>query len=182
MVICFVGCAFICYDLNEKETNYLNSASTENNQLIRVGIYNLYAHVQAIDESLDIMCDSNTDFISIKAIPNHQFLAVKDYLHQCGYSFHHYLEEKHPSSVQAIFAKDIIPDIDSFYLTQTFFDTSTQKVDTNQLLTFQKILGSKDLKYLKYKTVQEANGVIQTYQLINQKEPALHAKKTSQKL
>ena len=181
MVICFVGCALICYDLNERDSAPFKPALTQDNAFIRVGIYNLYANYQKLDESLDMMCNSNTDFISIKAIPNHQFLAVKDHLNQCGYYFQHYSDQEHPTSVQALFSKTTLPERDTIYLTLLSNKDSLSELAGNKRLTLRQIFKAEKLNSLDSTSILGQQGVIQTYKLIQQ-EPANHVKKTSQKL
>lgn len=180
MVICFIGCALICYDLNEKDKSPVNAAVTNKQDLIRIGIYNLYANYQNLDESLDLMCNSNTDFISIKAIPNHQFLAVRDHLDHCGYHFHHFLEEHHPTSIQAVFSKENFPAIDSLYLSQESTEDSLFHPGSEKQLTFLQVFNPNEFKILKHTSVKDPMGIIQTYQLIHQ--APVHVKKAPQKL
>ena len=183
MVICFIGCALICHDLNERDSApfKLKPALTQNKELIRVGIYNLYANYHKLDESLNRMCTSNTDFISIKAIPNHQFLAVKEHLNQCGYYFHHYSDKEHPTSIKAVFSKSTIPELDTVYLTLLSDNDSLSELPVDEKLTLMQIFNSEKLNYPDPTTILGQQGVIQTYKLIHQ-EPANHAKKASQKL
>lgn len=188
MVICFAGCAFLSYVLNERSQSAFKAPLASQQEVIRIGIFQLYPDYQKLNESLETMCSSNTDLISIKAIPDFQFSKVKDKLRLCGYLFHHCKSEKNRDIYQeAVFSKQAIANIDTLYLPKIVqkghqFSQIPSESHPVPPSGFQ----ADELKILKLELVnnqrdQQPLGVIQTYQLIHQ-APAIHDKKSPKKL
>lgn len=188
MVICLAGCALICYELNERTHSAFKPALAEHQELIRIGIFQLYPDYQDLDESLEMMCNSSTDLINIKAIPNLQFTTVKEKLDLCGYNFHRCLGGKSAGLFkEVVFSKHTFAYMDTLYLPH-FGDNGNllSKGPTDKNYNLQKVFNPDEFRYIKfepvnYKSDQAPMGIIQTYQLIHQ-EPAIHDKKPPQKL
>lgn len=188
MVISIIGCAFICYELNDRTQSAFKPALTKHQELIRIGIFNLYPDFAKLDESLEAMCFSNTDLISIKAIPNPQFAKIKEQLGLCGYNFHRCLGEKDAVLFkEVVFSKQAFAHIDTLYLPQSSdYGQILSKNTTGESYLPKQVFHSGELKYLKFEPVnyqsdQRPLGIIQTYQFIHQ-APGMHDKKTPKKL
>lgn len=187
MVICFAGCAVICFQLNERSHSAFKPSLTQHRELIRVGIYNLYPEAWQLEESLEAMCNSNTDLISIKAIPPQQFMHIQQSLKGCGYQYHHLVASPYDTTLpEVIFAKQALTNLDTLTISKMEYDPQFPASMPIKSQAIEQVFMPDEFKYLKFEAVRYKSdllplGVIQTYQLIHQ-EPALNVKKTLQKL
>ena len=86
MYICFAGCAFVCYTLQERTSDGLTPAvPSENAFTLRLGSFHSPDNNSLLDSTLRAMIETGTDILAIRNIKPVSFPYIQDFLTRHGY-------------------------------------------------------------------------------------------------